>query len=301
MSHSETFESNVSFYGRLVDDLTREIIPYKAFQVFLKGSKKKPLYKEDGYFVFSGLKKSSDDYEFHITSNYYQTRIIKKDLTSDFIELTFDGEDELYVIIKDVPDSTGNKVTFNKITFLKSIPNESLVIGQNGFSSKLIETIEGEDVDYALLESVSGLDPGDILRFIRSNNIVMRADPYYHFKKKATLLVLKFIENNLNEIPINSVKVEIKKVNDISINNTPLGNLELKTVQFAGNTLILGNTNDITTYSNSRGDIIYYYSPDTVITKLTLSITKDGYIPITDDFIITANVRTAITIALTRN
>lgn len=302
MRHSETLVSKLSFYGRLVDDLTREVIPYKAFQVSINGIKKQPLYKEDGYFVFSDIEESDDEYEFHLTSKHYQTRIIKKNLITDSpVELTYDGEDELYVFIKGVQDSTEKKVTFNKIAFLKTIPEGSLVIGQGGFSSKLTETIEGEDVEFAILESVSGLSAGKILRFIRSNNMVMRASSYYPFEKETTLLSLKFIEDDPAETPITTVKVEIKKVNDLPIVSVPIGTLEIKTVTLAGQELVLGTVNDITTYSNPRGDCIFYYSPDTVISKLDLKVTKNGYAQVSELVNITAGKRTSKTIELTRS
>jgi hypothetical protein len=285
----------------LADDLTREVIPYKAFQVSINGIKKQPLYKEDGYFVFSDIEESDDEYEFHLTSKHYQTRIIKKNLiTNSPVELTYDGEDELYVFIKGVQDSTEKKVTFNKIAFLKTIPEGSLVIGQGGFSSKLTETIEGEDVEFAILENVSGLSAGKILRFIRSNNMVMRASSYSPFEKETTLLSLKFIEDDPAETPITTVKVEIKKVNDLPIVSVPIGTLEIKTVTLAGQELVLGTVNDITTYSNPRGDCIFYYSPETPITKLTLKITKDGFTPTTEEIDLTAKERTARDISLER-
>ena len=50
MRHSEALVSKLSFYGRLVDDLTREVIPYKAFQVLINGIVNQPLYKRGWIF-----------------------------------------------------------------------------------------------------------------------------------------------------------------------------------------------------------------------------------------------------------
>lgn len=304
MGNTETRIHKLSFYGRLVDNLTREVIPYKKFKVFIEGSKSKPFYKEDGYFIFSDLQPTASDYEFNLTGKFYQPRTIKKGLsTSSPVELTYRGEDELYVFIKDIKDGTEKKVTFDKIRFAKTIPEGSEVIGEGGFSSSLKRTLEGEDVEFAILDSVAGLNPGEILRFIRSHNIIMRLGPYNPFEPQITLLSLKFVKDDLAETPVADVKIEIEEINDTPINTVNVGSLAVKTVTLTGppvTNLILGSNNDITTHSNLRGDCIFYYPSDTPITKLKLKIARTGYVSTSEVIGLTNKQRTSKIIKLTK-
>ena len=304
MQHSDTLVQRLSFYGRLVDDLTREVIPYKSFRVSIKGTKSMTFYKEDGYFAFSDVQQSALAYEFNLTSNLYQPRTVQGTALSDLpVELTYPGEDELYVLIKGVEDGETKKVTFNNIPFVKTIREGSEVKGQGGFSSKLGKTLGGEDADFAILEDVTGLNSGDILRFIRSHGIIMRPGPCYPFEPQTTLLFLKFVEDNLSEVPVAGVKVEIEKVNDTAINTVNVGSLAVKTVALTGPpaaNLILGSSNDIISYSNSRGECIFYYPADTPIAKVKLKITKTGYLLISEEIELVNKQRTSEIIKLAK-
>lgn len=303
MRNTETLIHTLSFYGRLVDDLTRNIIPYKNFKVAVKDSKSMPLYKEDGYFVFSDIEPSNSAYEIKLTSMFYQSRTIQKKLPSvSPVELSYPGEDELYVFIKNVFVAE-KKVTFTKIPFVKTIPIGSEVIGEGNFSSTLTEALEGKDVEFAILESVAGLSSGKILRIIRSHHVIMRPGPYYSFAPETTLLVLKLVEDNIDETPIADVKVEIEKLNATQIKTVQVGSMAIKKVTLPGppvTNLILGSLHDITTYSNLRGDCVFYYPSDTPVTKLKLKMTRTGYIPKSEEISLVTNKRNFKTIKLKR-
>lgn len=301
MEMNDRFINRLSFYGRLSDDLTREVIPFRSYDVSIKGFSNEPLYKEDGYFVFPDIKPSDSDYELNLTSEYYQSRTIRGFLPSESpVQLTYHGEDELYVVVNQVQ---GNKktVTFDEIPhYIKKISKGSQVIGEDGFSSTLAEDIEGKEVRLAILDSINGLRPNEILRFIRSNNIIMRPGPYYSFGKESTLLSLKCIEDDPDETPIKEIKVEIIKVNDKSIDTTRVDSLNIKTVTLTGNKLILGSAKDITTYSDSRGYCIFYYPSDTPITRLDIKLTKSGYAEVNETVTLASQQRTSKTIKLAR-
>jgi hypothetical protein len=306
MKDSEKLIQRLAFYGRLVDEITREIIPYQHFKVSMHGSSSMPIYKGDGYFVFSDLEPSITDYQFRLSAQGYRARMIKKNLpAASPVELTYPGEDELYVIIKNVENSTDKKVIFDSIPFVKTIPKGSMVIGEGGFSTTLTETLEGENITFAVLQDItplSSLTPGKILRFVRSHNILMYPGPYYPFAPGTTIAALKFVNSNSPDMPAANVRCEITKVNMAAISPNNVASLDIKTVSLTNPAveLVLGTENDIVTYSNERGDAVFYYSADTPIEKLTLEITADEYNPVTQDITLVKKQRNFNSIQLTK-
>ncbi len=293
MSNKENLVQTLSFYGRLTDEPTRGIIPFKSYRVSIRDNETAPLYKEDGYFVFSGVEQSETDYQFNIDAGLYQPRTIEKSLPSETaVELSFAGEDELYVIINDIQNGTETRVTFDTISFLKTIPAGAALYGENGFSTTLKETLEGEDIGFAILEDITGLSAGEVLRFVRSNNIVVRPGSAYAFASGTTILALRFSDDaSLDKPPIAGVKCGILEVNDTAVNVTTVGGLDIVDVTIDGTRLILGSENDITVYSDARGGCVFYYPPDTAIVKLKLQIDTDGYGSLTEELTITPGGR----------
>lgn len=280
----------LSFFGRPADEISREVIPFKHFKVSIKDVKKEPHYKQDGYFAFSDIKESVSDCEFHYTANHYQSRKIKKDLPPAFLgELKYDGEDELYIVIANEEDveingETKKKVFFDSIPFVKTIPRGARVYGENGLSTTLAQPLEGERVGFAIIEEYSpNVGQDKILRIVRSNNIIMRPGPYYPFEGNTTLLALKFSDDSmpLGELPVADVKCEIKEVNQEPVETTQVVSLDIKTVTIDGKKLILGTEKDITTYSNARGNVVFYYPADTDIDELGIKVSTEGYEDIT--------------------
>ncbi len=181
----DTFIGTLSFFGRLSDELTREVIPPRDYRVRVPGvsvpSLAEAQYKSDGFFCFQDLKVSATGYQLEMTSPLYQPRSFLKTLpTSAPVELTYGGEDEVYVLIKTV-NGGGKTVGFDKIPFLTPVPKGTPVIGEGGFATTVRETLEGVDVATASLESVAGLLPGQLLRMVRSRSLLAKPGPYYPF------------------------------------------------------------------------------------------------------------------------
>jgi hypothetical protein len=197
--------------------------------------------------------------------------------------LSFDGEDELYVSIDQVPNGATRKVTFANIPFIKTIPRGAAVYGEGGFSTLLSTAFEGEDIRSAILDDITGLQIGGILRFVRSNNIMMRPGPYYTFPTGTTVLILKFVDNSTPaKPPVAQVKCKIREVNGVPLNSIRVGDVDIYTVTLPapGGTIILGPENNLITYANERGDAVFYFTDDTYINRLKLEITAEGYIPL---------------------
>lgn len=285
MNTKDNFTGNLSFFGRLADEITREVIPSKNFTVSIQNHRAAPLYKEDGFFVFSDLEPSPSNYRFHLTARSYQARVVEKNLPPGLpLELNFDGEDELYVSIDQVLNGAARKVTFANIPFIKTIPRGAAVYGEGGFSTRLSTALEGEDIRSAILDDIAGLSSGGILRFVRSNNIMMRPGPYYPFATGTTVLALRFVDNSTpDKPPLANVKCKIIEVNGAAPNSpTSVSAVAVHTVTLpdpVGKT-ILGPGDNMTTYSNERGDAVFYYPDGTVINTLKLEITAGGYVPL---------------------
>jgi hypothetical protein len=305
MSYKEKMVQTLTFYGRLADEVTREVIPFKSFQVAIEGVGAAPLYKEDGTFAFSGVEASASNYRVQLSADYYRSRVVEKALPPNTaVELSFDGEDELYVVIDGVQNGVENKVTFSTIPFVKTIPAGAPVYGENGFSTILTSSLEGEDIGFAVLKDVSGLSAGEILRFVRGSNIIMRPGPYYPFRTGTTLAALKFGDNSTPDLaPVAGVKCRITELNDIALDTTDVGGLDIYSITLPGPTkLVLGSDNDITTWSDERGYcVFYYYLPgSTPIAKLKLQIDADGYSSLVQDVTVTPGGREFLMIELTK-
>lgn len=302
MNNGDILTGKLSFFGRLADEITREVIPYKNLKVSIQNHRAVPLYKEDGFFVFSDLEQG--DYRFQLSAPSYQSRIVEKNLPPGLlVELSFHGEDDFYVLINEVQNGTGKRVTFANIPFLKTIPVGAAVFGESGFSTTLTSTLEGENIGFADLNDVTGLSAGEILRFVRSNNIMMRPGPYYPFEPGTTVLALKIADNSTpDKPPLANVRCQIIKVNNVGLSTSNVGGVDIKTVTMPGGpTLVLGTEKDITTYSDERGTAVFYYPVDTVIGELTLNISTPGYVPLPDqEFTLTANQRIHHTLELTK-
>jgi hypothetical protein len=284
MNNRDILTGKLSFFGRLVDEITREVIPFKNFKVSILNHRAAPLYKEDGFFAFSDIEQSLTNYKFHLSAPSYQSRIVEKNLPPGLpMELSFDGEDDLYVSIDEVQNSATKRVTFANIPFLKTIPRGTTVIGGSGFSTTLTGTLEGEDIGFADLDNISGFSADEILRFVRSNNIIMQPGPYYSFNPGTTILALKFVDNSTpDKPPLANVKCEIIEVNEVVLDSpTNVGAVAVNTVTLPNpvGKMILGPEKNITTHSDERGTAVFYYLADTPINKLKLEITANGYVP----------------------
>src|SRR6266446_9709891 len=117
MSTAERVETRLSFYGRLTDDLTRRAITAQSMIIRLEADGSLALLKDDGHFCFVALEPSNADYTVKIIVPSYQERTVAKAFPgSNPVELSFPGDDELYVSVKQV-NAGQKRVTFEEIPF----------------------------------------------------------------------------------------------------------------------------------------------------------------------------------------
>jgi hypothetical protein len=276
---SESHASRLSFYGRLADNLTRQMVRVQDITVSLEGDRQRPLLKQDGYFVFADLEPSVTDYRFRIAVRSYQDRTIVKALPANTaVELIFPGEDELYLSIVEVKGAQ-NQVMLEKIPFVPTIEAGATVIGEGGFTATLAEPLGGHKVSCAELSTVVGLASGQLLRIVRSASLMVRPGPYYPFPAKTTLVAVKVVEKDPVETPIGDTAVEITQVNATAPTTVNVGGLNLSRINLGGNPpafLILDN-DDKKTSTNDRGDAVFYFPGYKNITSLQLVVSKNQY------------------------
>ena len=141
MMATETRTSRLAFFGRLADALSRQPLVPQDMTVSLEGSTREALLKQDGHFAFADLAPSAASYLIYIGGPVYHERVVAKALpTLDPVQLTFPGEDELFVAIDTV---TPGRVTFETIPFVAPIATGSAVLGEAGFTATLADSCRG--------------------------------------------------------------------------------------------------------------------------------------------------------------
>jgi hypothetical protein len=300
MTSAETRTSRISFFGRTADDLTRQVLLGTATGVFLE-DERKALVKADGHFAFVDLAPSATDYRIHIDAPSYQDRVVAKALPgAAAVQVTLAGEDELYLLIGGVT-AAQNRITFEQINVVPPIEAGAAVIGQGGFTATLAEALEGQKIAFAVLSTVTGLAPGQVLRIVRSNNLLLRPGPYYPFPPDTTVLAVKVVANDPLEPVLGDAGIEITRLNGNAPTMVNVNGLSLSSFSLGGNPpgSIILDDNDKKNATNDRGDAVFYFAGSKQITSIELAITKSKYQTATSSINVTAKTRNFRKVALT--
>jgi hypothetical protein len=300
MMSVEKQTSRLSFFGRMADDLTRQVLMPADTVVFLEDERREALIKADGHFAFADLEPSPTDYRIHIGARSYQDRVILQALpTNAPVQVMSPGEDEFYLLITGVA-APQKRVTFEQISFVAPIEAGAAVIGQGGFTATLAEALEGQNITFAVLSSVTGLAAGQVLRVVRSNNLLLRPGPYYSFPVDATVLAVKVVENDPVEPALGNASIEITKLNGNAPTIADVGGLSLSSFSLGANppASVVLDDDDRKNATNDRGDAVFYFPGSKQITSIQVAVTKTGYQASTSSISVTAKRRNFQKIAL---
>lgn len=302
---TDTFTGTLSFFGRLSDELTREVIPPRDYRMRVPGASVPALaeaqYKSDGFFCFQDLKVSATSYQLEMTSTLYQPRSFLKSLPSPApVEVSYGGEDEVYVLIKTV-NGGAKTVGFDQIPFVPPVPKGAAVIGEGGFATTMKEPLEGVDVATASLDSAAGLLPGQFLRMVRSQSLLAKPGPYYPFPLGTTRVHVKVVQDAPGEEPLGSAQLLIQSVETVAPVGTVVDGVELKTVTLPGPgpTLILGTSRDLETRTDARGQAVLFFPGNWPLTTCAVAVSAAGHVSKTVNLALIANQRTLATVKLT--
>jgi hypothetical protein len=293
--------SRLSFFGRMADDLTRQVLLPADTAVFLENERRKALIKADGHFAFADLEPSPTNYRIHIGARSYQDRVISQALpTGAPVQVTSPGEDELYLLITGVA-TPQKRVTFEQITFVAPIEAGAAIIGEGGFTATLAEALEGQKVTFVVLSTVTGLAAGQMLRIVRSPNLLLRPGPYYPFAADVTVLAVKVVANASLQTALGDAAIEITRINGTAPTLTDVGGLQLSLFDLGGNppgSVILDDSGK-NTATNDRGDAVFYFPGSKPITTIDVTVSKTKYQTTSSSINVTANARTFQNITLT--
>lgn len=301
MTAVETRISQVGIYGRVADELTRDDVNPRRVKALLRNRTRHSIQKEDGYFVFADIAPSPPDYVVELAGREFQTRRLVVTATgTSAVEIDSAGEDELQVFITDIDTQ---RVSFSTVPFVPRIPRSADVFGEGGFATQLKEVVEGVDVDGAELLSVTGLAVGQALRIVRGKRLLLRPGPYYRFPESTTLVAIRVEDSALAGAPVAEAQVEITKVNGAAVNTVLVDGVtlffaDLPTVPVTR--FMIGTLEALGTFTNERGDAVFYYTSTAPVTSLTVSVTKTGYVTQTVTVPVTRGARSALLVQLIR-
>jgi|RhiMetdeSRZDD1v2_1073273.scaffolds.fasta_scaffold105406_4 hypothetical protein len=299
MAIAERHTSRLTFFGRLADDLTRRTVTAADVSVTLVEGDISALQKDDGHFAFADTEPSSTDYHIRVTGGAYETRVFASKLLATTPKpITFEGEDEVYVVIATIVNAP-KRVTFASIPFLPPIDAGASVVGEGGFTAKLGEPIGGQTVQSVVLDSIGGLNPGQLLRISRSSNLLLRAGPYASFSSAHTVIALRIAENTSDEAPIPGAVVTVTELNGAAPTNVSVGSVTLRNFAVGGGTLVLDDLHR-TTASNDRGDAVLYFPGEAALTSARLDVSHAQFQTTSVTFAVTAKSRTFTKVLLTK-
>jgi hypothetical protein len=300
MMSSEIRTRRLSLFGRLADDLTRQVILPPDMHAILESDGRPALAKSDGYFAFGDLQPSTAEYRIQIGARACQQRTVARALPVGApVEVKFAGEDELYLTITTVA-AAQKRVTFEQIAFVAPITDGAAVFGQSGFTATLAEPLEGQKVTFATLSTVAGLAPNQLLRIVRSSNLLVRPGPYYAFQDDATVIALKIVGNDQGESAIADARVEISKINGNAPAASDVGGLALNAFTLGANSSLVLDDDDRTTMTNERGDAVIYFPGSKPVTGIEVKVSKPRFQPSVQTLNVTAAARNSQKIVLAK-
>ena len=295
----ELHTSRLSFFGRLADDLTRRPLSSSEMVVTVEEDARPPLCKDDGHFAVVDLPPSASDYHLRLGGSSFQTRKVAKALpTLTPVEVRFEGEDELYLHLVAAP-TPQNRITFETIPFVPPIEKGASVVGEGGFTATLAEPLEGRDATTAVLSGTGGLAIGQLVRIVRSPNLLLRRAPYYDFPTSLTVVAFRIVENDPAEPPIQGAKVEVTQVNGSAPVVVSVGALSLRRFALPGLSRLVLDDGARFAESGERGDAVLVFPGEKSISSIDVSVSKPQYTTTTVNVSITVKSRNFQKVSLT--
>lgn len=257
-----------SLAAQVIEDLTFRPLPPRRYRAELAGVEKRPVYKEDGFFIFSDLQPGP--YRLRISGRGFQSwqRSLPVPLRPQAedplraVLIDIPGENELFVRLSQTPSGNGNgnpRIHFDPIIINRPIPSGAAVLGQN-FSSRLAAPLGLGPRTSAALQSVEGLQQGSLLRILRGAAVRLKFDPYSDAPDGLVRLIGKVV-SRASSRPLNGARVELLEVNGSALERSQDSGVEIFSLQDGGDRFILGTLSDVSTQSNTNGDYNLYLNP----------------------------------------
>jgi hypothetical protein len=297
---ADVLTSRLAFFGRLADDLTRRILRAEDFTVSVDGDARAALRKDDGHFALVDLEPSATAYQIRLGGLLYQPRTVIASLpTLTPVQVTYPGEDELYVVLSGAPGPQ-NHVSFDPLEFVAPIESGAAVLGQGAFTTTLTDPLEGRNVNFAVLGATAGLAGGQVLRIVRGPNLLLRPGPYYPFPSDLTVIAVRVVENDPAQTPITAASVTITEIDGAAPVTVTVGGLPLQrfALTASATAFVVLDAAHATATTNTRGDAVFYFPGSIALASLELTAAKAQYQTGTVTLNVTTRTRNVQTIAL---
>lgn len=284
-------KQQVGLSGHVVEDLTFAPFRPGAFQAELVSHRRRPLYKRDGFFVFTNVRAGQyrlrlraercDPVEHEVSIPHGPGAFGSPPALDNLHAFERPGDNELLVIVDTI--SSASRVSFAPEVLPLRIPAGVRVV-TSGFEAHLIEPLEPGLVSSARLDTTAGLSSGAVLRIIRGRSVRLRFNPYDALPRTAMRIV-----GRVAIMPDPSVSVPGAEVRLLEVNGSPVTVIDVEgapiaTIGPGGTTVVLGTESDVATRTNLRGDYTLYSARSLPWTSATLRVRRTGFI----DAVVTA-------------
>lgn len=298
----ETISQKVSLVGQVVEDLSFDPLESQRFNAALKGLNKQPYYKNGGYFAFTNL--TPGTYTLIVSGERFQTQEIpvtipaapivfdpnksKLDQLLERVVFAQPGDNELIVVVTNV-NGGNQRISFDPVIVRRPIKANATVITKTTIT-KLAAKLDPGSVTSARLDSIAGINSGDIVRIIRDSSIRMRFDPYANVLGESGRVTGTVTLQNQPQVFLKGASISLTEINGGAIAVADVGGAKVATAVIGGSQVVLGTERDIRTTSNDKGDYAIYFSrPD--ITSITLTVQLAGFQNANATIAVTAGTR----------
>jgi hypothetical protein len=272
------------------------------FQAELLGRLETPVYKREGFFVFSNL--VPGQYTLRIAGQRLQPEILQvlipvppaapgengPESGASPLFLDSRGDNELMVVVRTTEDGNNGaqRINFDPLILTREIRAGARVFSNSlppDSSARLAATLEAREISSARIENADGIEENSIVRIIRDESVRIKFDPYYLFASPITRIVGRVVSDAAPEVSLAGAQVRVTQINDTAVARTEIGGVAIFTGQdTSGNAIVLGTEKDISVVTNQKGDYHIYFSNETIgsfkITDQTLAELESAGVPV---------------------
>jgi hypothetical protein len=146
---------------------------------------------------------------------------------------------------------------------------------------------------------VTGLAPNGLVRIVRSRSLLAKAGPYYPFPSDSTVVAIRVTENP-SGAPLANARALITKVNTLALSSTIVGGVKINHTLSppAAGSIILGRDEDLRSFSDARGNLVFYCAGAVAITALEVELSHTGHITANSVLPVTAGTRNGFVLSL---
>jgi hypothetical protein len=263
-----------SLAGLVVEDLVYEPLDPGEYTAELVGTSAVAYYKRGGIFAFADIAPGA--YALRLSGDGFLTQSYGVTLPGPSPLLSISGDNDLIVIVKAL-NGGSNNITFDPVVIAAGIRAGSPVLA-DGFSTTLATGLDPGSVTQAKLAGVGTLAPGSVVRMVRDASIRLKYNPYFDFAVPVTQIAGQVTASGSGGRPIVGAQVRLVSIAGSPVTLTSVAGASVATVVAGGQTIVLGTSRDVTTFTNSAGDYRFYFDLDQPSGTTAVEASSPGYV-----------------------